>query len=170
METDPAFVATLPYRPEAYLIDEIVEVDREGRRLRARLCTAKALPLLDLQKTSAIHPPHLPGGLIVHLTGMLGCTHAHYVHGVRFDEGWIGYGSRIHRADFKRLVRVGPDLDLDCLEVKGRRGPERHVVRYEFRFTQEGALCYYGEQTAMWLRGGAAVALASGAAGATDAD
>jgi hypothetical protein len=91
--------------------------------------------------------------VLLQLTGMLGMVHAYFMRGVRFDEGWIGFGSRIHRADFKRLVRLGPPLELESVETKARIAPGRHVVRYEFRFTQDGALCYFGDQTATWLRG-----------------
>jgi hypothetical protein len=152
---DPAhFLATTPYTPGALLIDEVLEVDRERSRVRARLDTAKELPLVgDQRGDPATHPRHVAAPVLLQLTGMLGLLHAYYFHGVRFDEGWIGFGSRIHRADFKRLVRLGPPLELESVETRARLGADRHVVRYEFRFTQDGALCYFGDQTATWLRG-----------------
>ncbi len=148
------FLATMPYDPRALLLDEVLEIDAGARRVRARLDTRKPLPMVDFQRGDpAIQPPHVPGPVLVQLTGMLGLVHAFFLHGVRFDEGWIGFGSRIHRADFKRLVRLGPPLDLESIETRERLQPERQVVRYEFRFTQGGALCYFGDQTATWLRG-----------------
>lgn len=148
------FFTTIPYDPRAFLIDEIVSMEFEARRVRARLDTTKDLPLVALQRGDPqVHPRHIPGPVLVQLTGMLGIVHAYFFHGVRFDEGWIGFGSRIHRADFKRLVRLGPPLELESVETKARTSMGRQVVRYEFRFTQEGKLCYYGDQTATWLRG-----------------
>ena len=148
------FVAALPYDPSAFLIDEVLEIDASAKRVRARLDTAKPLPLVAEQRGDPrLHPPHVAGPVLIQLTGMLGMVHAWFLHGVRFDEGWIGFGSRIHRADFRRLVRLGAPLELESVETRARIGPERHVVRYEFRFTQEGALCYFGDQTATWLRG-----------------
>ena len=38
------------------------------------------------------------------LTGTLGCLHAFLFHGCHWDEGWSGFGNRIHRADFKKLA------------------------------------------------------------------
>ena len=78
---------------------------------------------------------------------------AYFQRGVRFDEGWIGFGSRIHRADFKRLALIGAPLELESFETKARIQPDRHVVRYEFTFKQDGKVCYWGDQTATWLRG-----------------
>lgn len=148
------FVATMPYAPRAFLIDEVLEVDAARARVRARLDTTKELPLVaDQRGDPATHPRHLAAPVMIQLTGMLGMVHAYFLHGVRFDEGWIGFGSRIHRADFKRLVRLGAPLELESIETKARLGPDRHIVRYEFRFTQDGALCYFGDQTATWLRG-----------------
>jgi hypothetical protein len=148
------FLATIPYDPKAFLIDEILEIDAASSRVRARLDTGKQLPLVEDQRGDpAIHPRHVAGPVLVQLTGMLGLVHAYFLHAVRFDQGWIGFGSRIHRADFKRLARLGPPLELESVETRARIGTDRHIVRYEFRFTQEGALCYFGDQTATWLRG-----------------
>jgi hypothetical protein len=148
------FLSTLPYAPSAFLIDEILEVDAAAGRVRARLDTAKPLPLVAEQRGDpALHPRHVAGPVLVQLTGMLGMACAYFLHGVRFDEGWIGFGSRIWRADFRRLAVIGPPLDLEVVETRARVQPDRHVVRYEFRFTQQGALCYFGDQTATWLKG-----------------
>ena len=148
------FVATLPYDPQSFLIDEVTEIDATTRRVDARVHTTKPIPLVDMQRGEAAHHPrHVNGGVLVHLTGMLGLVHAYFLNGLRFDDGWIGFGSRIHRADFKRLVKIGPSLELTSVQTKLRAGADRQVVRYEFRFSQEGALCYFGDQTAIWLRG-----------------
>lgn len=147
-------LATMPYHPRAFLIDEVIEVDREAKRVRARLDTTKELELASLQRGDpAIHPRHVPAPVLLQLTGMMGMLSGYFVHDLRFDEEWIGFGSRIHRADFKRLALLGPPLDLESIETRARVGADRQIVRYEFRFAQEGRLCYFGDQTATWLRG-----------------
>ena len=78
--------------------------------------------------------------------------HAWFFHGCRWDEGWAGFGNRIHRADFKRLVRRGPDLRLTSRETRTRVGPIRVVLRFEFRFWQDGQLAYFGDQSAMFVK------------------
>lgn len=157
------FLASMPYDPRAFLLDEVTLVDPVGRRVEARLDTTKPLPFVDAQRGSPeLHPRHVNGGVMVHLTGMLGLVHAFFLEGLRFDEGpgegaaWIGFGGRIHRAEFRALARVGPPLELQLVETKRRAGAERRVVRYEFLFSQSGRRCYVGDQTASWLRGAAA--------------
>ena len=87
------------------------------------------------------------------VTGALGCLHAWLFHGVRWHEGWAGFGNRIHRADFKRLARLGPPIELVSTETRRRVGPKRVVLRYAFEFRQEGELVYSGDQSAMFLKG-----------------
>lgn len=159
------FLGSLPYDPRAFLLDEVTLVDPVARRVEARLDTTKPLPFVDAQRGGPeLHPRHVNGGVMVHLTGMLGLVHAFFLDGLRFDVGpgeaaggaWIGFGGRIHRAEFRSLARVGPPLELALVETKRRAGADRRVVRYEFIFTQEGRRCYVGDQTASWLRGAAA--------------
>lgn len=154
MDFDPDLIATMPYTPQGLLIDELLSVDAEAGELRARMLAGpRPLPFLAEQRNHAvIHPPHVPAGVLVHLTGMMGLLHAWYVMELRFTDGWIGYGTRIHRADFKRLVSVDEPLELRVTETARRgRGPRR-IVRYDFVFEQGGAACYVGDQTAMWRR------------------
>jgi hypothetical protein len=89
------------------------------------------------------------------LTGNLGCLHAWFFHGCRWDEGWAGFGNRIHRADWKRLARIGPALLLESRELRTRVGSRRVVIRFEFQFRQEGELVYAGDQSAMFVRAAA---------------
>ena len=85
-------------------------------------------------------------------TGSLGCLHAWFFHGGHWDEGWAGFGNRIHRADFKRLVARGPALRLTSRETRSWVGARRVVLRYAFEFFQEGRLVYTGDQTAMFVK------------------
>ena len=150
---DPGFVADCPYAPEAILFDEILKVDREAGRVVARMPTHERLPLTDRQRVHpARHPRHVSGGLMVHVTGMLGFAHAYFVLGLRHADGWIGYGTHIHGARYGRLATIGPPLLLECRATRVRRIRGSVYVRYAFRFEQEGALVYESDQGAVWRR------------------
>lgn len=148
------FLDTFLYREPAVLVDEITALDAELGRIEAVLDTAdRAFPFAEAQRTSTIHPDHVSGAELVMVTGALGCLHAWLFHGVRWDDGWAGFGNRIHRADFKRLARLGPPIDLVSTETRKRVGPTRVVLRYTFEFRQEGELVYVGDQSAMFVKG-----------------
>jgi hypothetical protein len=154
---DPAelqrFIDTFMYREEAFLVDEVVRMDADAGEIEARLDTTRALPFAAAQRTGDNHPAHVSAAEILMVTGSLGCMHAFFFHGCHWDEGWSGFGNRVHRADFKSLARVGPPLALFSKEARTRVGARRVVIRYEFRFTQEDRLVYVGDQSAMFFKG-----------------
>ncbi len=153
MPLDPDFLADCPYGPEGLLIDEILEVDPARSLVAARMPTPDDLPLTRAQRADPRrHPRHLNGGLLVHMTGMLGFVHAYHLLGLRHRDGWIGYGARIHSARFGHLARTGVPLVLRGWTTAVRRGPDRLVARYRFEFHQGERLVYQGDQTAMWTR------------------
>ncbi len=146
------FLDTFLYTEQAVLIDEIVALDREQSRIEALLDTTRPLPFAACQRTSESHPGHVSGAELLMVTGALGCLHAWFFHGVRWSEGWAGFGNRVHRADFKRLARLGPPIRLESRETRTRARESRVVLRYEFRFTQGEELVYHGDQSAMFVR------------------
>jgi hypothetical protein len=153
MPLDPAFIADCPYAPEALLLDEILEVDRERSLVRARMPTHDELPLTRDQRVHPQrHPRHVAGGLMVHMTGMMGFAHAYFVLGLRHADGWIGYGARIDRARFVALAPPGAPIEISCRGTQVRVGSKRTLGRYEFRFVQNGTLLYESDQTALWTR------------------
>jgi hypothetical protein len=153
MPLDPEFVADCPYGPGGLLLDAILEVDRDASRVVARMPTHDELPLTREQRAHATrHPRHVSGGLMVHMTGMVGFVHAYYVLDLKHREGWIGYGGRIHSARFRALARPGEPLLLECRAKQIRRMAESVLGRYEFRFLQGDKLVYEGDQTALWSR------------------
>lgn len=153
MPLDPEFLADCPYGPGGLLIDEILEVDPSRSLVAARMPTPEDLPLTRAQRVHPVrHPRHVNGGLLVHMTGMLGFVHAWYVLGLRHRDGWIGYGGRIHQARFNHLALTGTPLVLRGWTTALRRAPERIVARYGFEFHQGEKLVYEADQTAVWTR------------------
>lgn len=149
---DPEFLADLPYDPEVLFFDELLELDRDKSLIRCRMPTSDTLPLTRSQRAHPLrHPRHVAGGVMVHATGMLGFVHAYHVLGLRHREGWIGYGTHIHRVVFRKLVEPGAPIEATCQATRTRAGKQRYFVRYRFEFRHEGALCYEGDQTAVWL-------------------
>ena len=146
------FLDTFLYREEAFLVDEVVCLDAEARRIEARMDTKRPLPLSAAQRVGPGHPAHVSAAELLMLTGNLGCIHAWFFHGCYWDEGWSGFGNRIHRADFKSLARLGPPLALESVETRTRVGARRVVIRYAFRFTQSGEVVYVADQTAMFFK------------------
>ncbi|MBK7863159.1 MAG: hypothetical protein IPJ65_32020 [Archangiaceae bacterium] len=153
MGLEPAFLEDCPYAPEALLIDQILEVDREASMVRVKMPAHADLPLTRAQKVHPVrHPQHVSGGLMVHMTGMVGFVHAYYVLDLRHHAGWIGYGVRIHHAKFHNLAVMGEPVVMKGWTTQMRRGLKNILARYQFEFRQGEKLVYEGEQTAMWLR------------------
>ncbi len=151
---DETFFEGFPYKPTGFFVDRLVEVDQEHQRIVCEMGTeGKSFPLINDQRHHDIlYPPHLPGGIIIHLTGIIGMIAAQILLDFRFDKGWAGYGSRIHKAEFKKLVRIGPVVLLEGRITSDRRRGTMAILRYEFRFFQEQELFYLGDQTAVYRR------------------
>ena len=155
MVLDPAFIADCPYLPSGLVIDEIIEIDREASSLVARAPTHDELPLTRDQRADPLrHPRHVNGGLMIHLTGIVGFAHAYFILGLRHAEGWIGYGTHVHAARFRRMGRIGPPILLACRATSVRKIKTAIVGRYEMRFTQDGDVIFEGDQSAIWTRVG----------------
>jgi hypothetical protein len=150
---DPTFVADSPYGPDGLFIDDILAIDRDAGKVVGHMPTHDELPITRTQRAHPVfHPRHIAGGLIVHLTGVMGLVHAYYVLELRHAAGWIGYGGRIHGARFKALAKPGEPMVLECAQKQVRRGDERILARYDFRFLQGETLVYEGDQTALWMK------------------
>jgi len=148
---DSAFLADLPYDPQVLLLDRVLELEPDASRLRCRMPTDRPIPFTDQQRAHPDrHPRHVAGAALVHATGMLGFIHAYYLLGIRHRDGWIGYGTHIHSATFRKLVPPGSPIECTCTATKLKTGRTRHLVRYSFEFTHEGDVCYEGDQSAVW--------------------
>ena len=155
MPFDPEFLADLPYDPSVLMFDELLEVDATKGRVVCRMPTDRPIPFtVDQRAPPERHPRPLAGAAMIDATGMLGFVHAYYLIGLRHGDGWIGYGTHIHGATFRKLVPPGTPIECACTATKVRLGRSRHLVRYQFEFVHEGDVCYRGDQSAVWSRVG----------------
>ncbi|MBX7114939.1 MAG: hypothetical protein K1X64_11485 [Myxococcaceae bacterium] len=153
MPLEQAFLDDSPYAPEGMLLDDIVEVDKAKSVVVAAMTVHEDMPITRTQRVHPVrHPRHLSGGLMVHLTGILGLAHAYYVLGLRHQQGWIGYGARIHHARFHALAKPGAKLLLKVAATHVRPGNTKVLGRYSFEFKEGDTLVYEGDQTALWTR------------------
>lgn len=153
MPLDPEFVEECFYLPEGLLIDEILEIDVDASRIRVRMPTHDDLPITNTQRVHPVlHPRHVSGGLMIHMTGVAGMVHAYYVFGLRHTDGWVGYGGAIHKGRFKHLALPGEPIVIECQAKQVRRRERSIMARYDLRFTQLDKEVYFGDQTAMWMK------------------
>ena len=153
MVLDPDFLADCPYAPEAVLLDEILEIDAAASRVRARMPTHADLPLTrDQRAHPERHPRHVSGGLMIHMTGIIGFAHAYYVLGLRHADGWIGYGTHIHGGRFKKMGAIGVPLVVETTATSVRRIRGAIVGRYAMRFTQDDEVVYEGEHSSIFTQ------------------
>lgn len=143
----------LMYEPSVLFFDRIEEVDRQKSRIVCRMPTDQPMPFTDHQRVHAVrHPRHVGGAVMIQLTGNLGFIHARELEGLRHRDGWVGFGTHIKTATFRKLVRPGAPLYCACTQTKVRRGKSRVFSIYEYQFHHEGQLAYESVQAAMWLK------------------
>ncbi|MEO8799425.1 MAG: hypothetical protein ABI551_16155 [Polyangiaceae bacterium] len=153
MKLEPEFIADCAYGPGGLLLDEILEIDAVNHRVVATMPTSADLPLTREQRAHPrLHPRHVSGGLMVHMTGMVALVHAYYVLGIRHKDGWVGYGAKINAARFKALAPPGEKLVLECKAKQVRQTPKSVLARYDFVFRQKEVVVYEGDQTAFWTK------------------
>lgn len=153
MPLPPEFISDCPYGPDGLLIDHILEVDKVADAIVAQMPTRADFPLTRDQKAHPErHPHHVSGALMIHATGILGFAHAYFLHELRHADGWIGYGTHIHGARFRRMGKIGSPMILRCRATQLRKIKGSLIGRYEFRFEQDGDLVYEGDQSALWTQ------------------
>lgn len=140
------------YRKEAWYIHDVLEIDREGSRVVALIDTTKLGALAEAQNPWPGHEPHLPGAVAIQVTGTLGNLHAVYVLDLRLSDGWVGYGTHVHKARFGRLATLGPPVIASLTATRKRTVRGVCFIDYTFLFEQEGQPVYESEQSAAWRR------------------
>jgi len=142
------------YEPDCWYLHDLVELDRDAQRIIGWTDTTRLGRLVDAQRPLPGHPKHVPGAVAVQLTGTLGNLHAAYLLDLRPSRGWIGYGTHLARARFRRMGAIGPPLISIATCTRHRRLRGTWFLEYTFRFEQEGEVVYESEQTAAWVRAG----------------
>lgn len=146
------FVRECLYEPSHWFLHELRELDPQTRRVVGVLDTTRLGGYDDAQRMVGPHERHVPGAVAIQITGTLGNLHATYVVGLRPSEGWVGYGTHVKEARFRRLARIGPPVVAALTEQKRRQWQGSWFLTYGFRFEQEGEVVYESEQTAVWRR------------------
>jgi len=148
---DPDFISDCPYADP--LIDDILAIDHATSSITARMPTREDLPITrDQRAHPERHPRHVSGGLMIHATGIMGFAHAYFVLGMRHADGWIGYGTHIHNARFRKMGTIGEPIVITCTQIESRKIRGTILGRYKFRFAQGDDTIYDGDQSAVWTR------------------
>lgn len=146
------FAAESLYEREHWYVHEVVE---HGEDFLIGICDTNTLvehPLVLAQRPWPGQPKHVPGAVMVQITGTLGNIHAVAVLGLRMSEGWVGFGTNILEAKFRGLGKLGPPLRCELRVEDHRELRGQRFVTYAFRYEQEGRAIYTSRQRASWLR------------------
>lgn len=141
------------YDPAHWYVHDVLSIDRELGRVVAQVDTTRLGALVDAQNPWKGHLKHVPGAVMIQITGTLGNLHAVYVMDLRPTEGWVGYGTHVRSARFPSFGRIGPPMQVELLTTRTRRLRGRHFADYKFTYTQEERVVYESEQAAVWVRG-----------------
>lgn len=141
------------YKPEAFLIHEILSADIETGQIVAKCRANTSWLIAPFQREKVpYHPLHISGGDLVMLTASLGSLHAYFFHQCKWKNGWVGFGSRMEKVEFHNLAHVTQELDLYSSELKVRRGSKRTLITFSFRFEQNKKVIYTSQQTALFVK------------------
>lgn len=141
------------YARDQWFVTELLELNAEAGLVRGRVDTTKLGPPVDAQVATPGHPKHVPGAVMIQITGTLGNLHAVYILGLRMSEGWSGFGTHIRGAKFPSIGRIGPPMDVRLQVTRHRRFRGQHFCTYAFLYEQEGREIYVSEQSAIWFKG-----------------
>lgn len=147
------FATECLYAPDQWYVHDLLAIDAEAGIVRGRVDTTRLGALVDAQQVTPGHPRHVPGAVMVQITGTLGNLHAVYVLGLRPSQGWSGFGTHVKGARFPSLGRIGPPMDVELRVTRIRRFRGRTFAEYAFRYEQEGRDVYLSEQAAIWFQG-----------------
>ena len=140
------------YAPSHWYVHDVLELDPTEHRVVARIDTTRLGAAVDAQRLHPGHLAHVPGAVVIQVTGTLGNLHAVYLMGLRPSEGWAGYGTHVRDARFRRMGRIGPPVIATATAWRRRQLRGSWFLDYRFRFEQEGEAVYESEQTAVWNR------------------
>ncbi len=138
------------YTPDQWYVHDLIEASEE--RVVAVTDTTKIGAIVAAQKPWPGQPKHVPGIVMVQITGTLGNLHAVYGLGLKMTEGWVGFGTNIHQARFRNLGVVGPEMKVTLEVVRMRKLKGQYFGTYTFLFEQHDKPIYQSKQTAIWTQ------------------
>lgn len=151
MALPPDFHQECLYEPDAWFLHD-VRFEPEHDRVVGICDTTRLGPLVDAQRTWPGHDKHFPGAVAIQITGTLGQLFATYLLDMPATQGWVGFGTHLHHARFRKLGRIGPPVECAATLVSRRKLRDTVFTRFAFLYTQEGDEIYRSEQTAAWVR------------------
>jgi hypothetical protein len=140
------------YGPEAWFIHDVLEIGPE--RVVGVSDTLRLGVLVDAQRERRGHPKHVPGAVMVQITGTLGHLHAVYGLGLSPAAGWAGFGTHILEARFGALGVIGPAMTCTCEATRVRNLRGTMFVDYQFTYLQDDVEIYRSRQRAAWICAG----------------
>jgi hypothetical protein len=146
------FASESLYTPDQWYVHDIVESSDDHL---VGICDTSKLvddPLVVAQRPWPGQPKHVPGAIMVQITGTLGNIHAVTALGLRMTEGWIGFGTNIMEARFRGLGEIGPPLRCELRAESRRELKGQLFITYAFRYEQDGRVIYTSRQRASWMR------------------
>lgn len=142
-----------PFCPTPVLFDALVAEDDSGLVFLKTLAADD--PGVGLQRTSPNWPHHLPGDVVIALTGQAGIIAMHR-RGLIGPE-WRGHGVRIQDARYSAPVLVGESFFTRVDVVRVRRWRESLHARFRFRMWKESdgveVETFRSQQDAMFFPG-----------------
>ncbi len=146
------FRAESLYEPDLWYVHDLRSWDADHV---VGVCDTAQLagdPIVAAQRPWPGQPKHVPGIVMIQITGTLGNVHAVLGLGLRMSEGWVGFGTNILDAKFRGLGQLGPPLDCELRVEDLRRLDGALFVTYRFRFRQADKTIYSSRQRAAWRR------------------
>lgn len=146
------FPAECLYAPDHWFVHDVLKIDPETHEVVGVIDTTRLGSLVDAQQPWPGHVPHLPGAIAIHVTGTLGNLHAVYAMGLRPSQGWVGFGTHVKSARFRKIGTIGPPVIASAVAHRRRQLRGTWFLEYRFSFSQNGEIVYESEQTAVWSR------------------
>src|SRR5690348_12946006 len=110
------------YSREAFLISEVLTADEGAKEITAQAKENTQWLVAPYQRgPESRHPRHISGPDMVMLTATLGSLHAYFFHSCKWQDGWVGFGSRMENVEFHNLAQIDLPLTLHSKELRARR-------------------------------------------------
>jgi hypothetical protein len=151
MPLPPDWQAEALYTADALFVHD-VRLEPGADRVIGICDTTRLGPLVDAQRPWPNHPKHVPGAVAIQITGTLGTLYAAYVLDMPPSEGWVGFGTHVHHARFRKLGTIGPPMVCSATLLSKRTLRGTVFTRFRFLYTQDDDEIFASEQTAAWVR------------------